>query len=51
MHNSTYEHIREIVEENVSDVAQPQLEKNIPKNINNLNSNKKYNNINKKSNK
>ena len=51
INNSSYETIRGIVEaENTSAVAQPQLEKQISKNLNNLNSHKK-NNINKKSNK
>ena len=44
--------LEEIVEADTTAVAQPQLEKQISKNINNLNSHKKYNNINnKKSNK
>ena len=52
INNSSYETIRGIVEADVTAIAQPQLEKQISKNINNLNSHKKYNNINnKKSNK
>ena len=62
INNSSYETIRGIVEadaqqslasiRDASAVSQPQLEKQISKNINNLNSHKKYNNINsKKSNK
>ena len=52
INNSSYETIRGIVEADATAVSQPQLEKQISKNINNLNSHKKYNNINnKKSNK
>ena len=48
--SSSYETIRGIVEADISDVSQPQMEKNISKNISNLTPHKK-NNINKKSNK
>ena len=49
INNSSYEMIRGIVETDVTAVAQPQMEKQISKNINNLNSHKKYSNNNKKS--
>ena len=49
INNSSYEMIRGIVETDATAVAQPQLEKQISKNINNLNSHKKYSNNNKKS--
>ena len=47
INNSSYEMIRGIVETETTAVPQPQLEKQISKNINNLNPHKK-NNINKK---
>ena len=50
INNSSYEMIRGIVEAEATAVPQPQLEKQISKNINNLNPHKK-NNMNKKSNK
>ena len=49
INNSSYEMIRGIVETDGTAVAQPQLEKQISKNISNLNSHKKYSNNNKKS--
>ena len=49
INNSSYEMIRGIVETDMNAVAQPQLEKQISKNISNLNSHKKYSNNNKKS--
>ena len=59
INNSSYEMIRGIVETDARQslasirdgtaVAQPQLEKQISKNISNLNSHKKYSNNNKKS--
>ena len=49
LNNSSYEMIRGIVETDVTAVAQPQLEKQISKNMNNLNSHKKNNINNKKS--
>ena len=41
INNSSYETIRGIVEVDATAVAQPQLEKQISKNLNNLNSHKK----------